>query len=52
MHRMRTENIAPRRRRRSRNRNKHKELDEPKEKGEKLINCLYVGLMCCECSIQ
>ncbi|CAO1388631.1 unnamed protein product [Diamesa tonsa] len=52
MQRMRTENIAPRRRRRSRNRIKHKELEEPKEKGEKLINCLYVGLMCCECSIQ
>ncbi|CAO1394550.1 unnamed protein product [Diamesa serratosioi] len=52
MQRMRTENIAPRRRRRSRNKNKHKELDEPKEKDEKLINCLYVGLMCCECSIQ
>lgn len=52
MLRMKTVNIDPRRRRRSRNKNKHKERDESKEKGEKLINCLYVGLMCCECSIQ
>lgn len=34
---------------------KHKDKKKNKDKtgmNEKVVDCMYVGLMCCECSIQ
>lgn len=50
MQRIRSANVPSRRRRKSRKKNKN--LDEPQKKDDKLVDCLYVGLMCCECSIS
>lgn len=50
MQRIRSANVPSRRRRRSKKKNK--EFDENKEKDKNLIDCLYVGLMCCECVIS
>ncbi|KAG5684416.1 hypothetical protein PVAND_013650 [Polypedilum vanderplanki] len=53
MQRMRSANVPSRRRRQAKKKNKNKNLDSPKKKpDEKVIDCLYVGLMCCECSIS
>lgn len=51
MQRMRSANVPSRRRRKSKKK-KNKEFDEDNKKDEKLVDCLYVGLMCCECVIS
>lgn len=53
MQRMRSANVPSRRRKRSKKKNKNLDNDDDtKKKDEKLVDCLYVGLMCCECSIS
>lgn len=49
---MRSENASARRRRKNKNRNK-REIgdDDKKENNEKVVDCLYLGIMCCECII-
>lgn len=51
MHRMRSENVSSRRRLHTKN--KLKNLEEVKKKDQKVVDCLYFGLMCCDvpCSI-
>lgn len=50
MQRMRSANVPSRRRRKSKKKNKDFD-DEKKKKDEKVVDCLYLGLMCCECVI-
>lgn len=46
---MRTENVPNRRRRRSRgSKKKLKNLDDDKPKGQKIVDCIYLGLVCCD----
>ena len=47
MQRMRTENVGQRRRRQTKK--KLKNLEDDKEKNKKLVDCLYIGLMCADC---
>jgi len=51
MQRMRSEHVSGRRRRHTKN--KFKNLEKEKEKDQKLVDCLYFGLVCCDmpCSI-
>lgn len=49
MQRIRSANVPSRRRRKSKKKNK--DFDDNKKKDEKVVDCLYVGLMCCECVI-
>lgn len=51
MQRLRSENVSSRRRRHTKN--KLKNLEEDKKKDQKVVDCLYFGLMCCDmpCSI-
>lgn len=50
MQRMRSANVTGRRRRHAKKKNK--EFESEKKKEEKLVDCLYYGLMCCECTIS
>lgn len=50
MQRMRSANVSGRRRRHAKKKNK--EFESEKKKEEKLVDCLYYGLMCCECTIS
>ncbi|XP_070495631.1 uncharacterized protein [Chironomus tepperi] len=50
MQRMRSANVPSRRRRHAKKKNKEFENENKKE--EKIVDCLYYGLMCCECTIS
>lgn len=50
MQRMRSANTSSYRRRKAKKKNK--KIENEKKKGEKIVDCLYVGLMCCECTIS
>lgn len=46
MQRLRSENVSTRRRRHANK--KFKNLEKEKEKDQKLVDCLYLGLVCCD----
>lgn len=46
MHRMRSENVSQRRRRK--NQTTLKNLEGDKGKDQKIVDCLYLGLVCCD----